>query len=155
MPYRIDFRGIQIHCDSVAEMVAAVEGLADSNDGLTDTLDRSPDLSINSSALQVVQQGEQRLPFPQQVVKALELLNQAGNVGVSAAAFTRALGIEHSKGIGSRLMPVKGLLKLFGIELHEVVVAIRQSDGSRHWKAGPRITEALTLLYGNEQEVLL
>jgi hypothetical protein len=58
----------------------------------------------------------------------------------------QALGLDHPKGIGARLSPIRTLLGKYNIEMGDALLSERGADGVRVWKAGPQFEGAFDVL---------
>lgn len=74
--------------------------------------------------------------------------------GLTGEDLVPVLGVAHAKGVGSRIGPINRALVAAGYrKIEEVYTNTRDSTGTRRWRAGPRISEAMDTFQRLSEEV--
>lgn len=137
MPFRLKFFGIEVECDTVQEMLSAIEARqggpnrATSRSGTTDnagTRRTSPSTLARRMELRNV----------------LKLLDKNPD-GVHSSEVTEILGLGSPKGIGAKIVDGKKALLDRGFEWDDYVIRKKEKTGMR-WYAGHRIKDAIAQL---------
>jgi hypothetical protein len=76
-----------------------------------------------------------------QAIDASDLLGD-----LDGEAIAQVLHLKHPKGIGSRAAMINKTLESLGFKPSDVYTTQRNNVGVRHWKAGPRLAQAIEMI---------
>lgn len=78
------------------------------------------------------------------LLRVLKDLSLRRSQGLTSSDIGRLSGLRAGRGLGPRLRVWRKLLAEQGLDIEDVVIRYRM-DGSRRWRAGPKIVEAIAV----------
>lgn len=130
--YKINFHGIEVTCDDPQQVVELLRLAAGGAVG------RKVSASGNGKVLRKhVNHSDLRT-----TVKVLRTIEAGGSSGADTPTIVSSLSLKGNRGVGGVLARVKRVLGEYGLERADVFTR-RGVRGSRRWKPGPRLPEAI------------
>jgi len=135
MPFKLNFRGIEVTANSVSEAAALLRELAEPSGA---KIGRPPKPPSPLDMFAPPKDTDIAVAF-------LRAIAKAGTQGAVAEDLMPLLKVKGPKGIGGRSVRINNMITKAGFKLEDVYDNARTAEG-RFWRPGPSISAAINAL---------